>query len=155
MISVTRASLIGIALFIMLSTVASASEDTSKEIYGIAARLSNNGSQLAAIGSKIEKSLSIAKEGSLDRGYLMIATYEIKNALLATGLSGQLIGAAQLVRQEERNSYFPRLKSTLENVSLSALTENKQFFDSVLSLEELVQSDAYKDYLNILQNFNC
>ncbi len=117
-------------LSVLLPAASGVSGETTKEIYGIASRLSSNGSQLADIGTKIEKALSNAQEGSRERGYLMIAVYEIKNALLATGLSGQLIGSTQLVRQNEKKAYCQRMKGTLEGVSLSALDENKQFFET-------------------------
>jgi len=83
----------------------------------------------------------------------MLATKELKVALLAAGLSGQLLGTAQLVKQDEKKSLYPLIKSNLREVVLTALIENKEFFSEVLKeMPDSKHSQLCRDVNNLIEN---
>ena len=132
--------------------VNSAPASSSGEMFNIAAKLSENCAKLSNMGSIMHKSLLISSD-SRDKGFLTLATNEIKVALLAAVLSGEIIGTSQYVKQDEIKSLYPHLKDNLREIVLTALIENKEFFNEALKeMPKSKYSQLFRDVIILIDN---
>lgn len=133
-------------------TVNNAQTSSSGEMFNVAAKLSENCAKLGNIGSIMHKSLLISSDGR-DKVFLTLATNQIKVALLAASLSGEIIGTSQYVKQDEKKSLYPHLKDNLREIVLTALIENKEFFiEALKEMPDSKHSQLCRDANNLIDN---
>ena len=92
-------------------SVADAGE-SPRDVYQVASTLGGSGAKLAKTVQQLEEAIEHITD-TKNRGLIYIAAKEIEHISLTIILQGELLGASQLIRDQEKQSYYPHLIDVL------------------------------------------